>query len=127
MTAVILDAGAFIAIERHDRRTVALLKVAHARSLSLRSNGAVVAEVWRGGRGNQVLLARLLAAVEVVPVSEEVGRAAGVLLRGANGGSAIDATVVTIANEGDQIVTSDEDDLQALVDSSGRSVTIIAC
>jgi hypothetical protein len=127
MTAMILDAGAFIAIGRNDRSTVALLKAAQKNSLSLRSNGAVVAEVWRGGSGNQVPLARLLAAVELLPVDGDLGRSAGVLIRDAGGGSAIDATVVTIAREGDQIVTSDQSDIQALVNSSGRRIRIISC
>jgi predicted nucleic acid-binding protein len=127
MTALILDAGAFIAIERNDRSTVALLKAAQKNSLSLRSNGGVVAEVWRGGSGNQVPLSRLLAAVELLPVDDDLGRSAGALIRDAGGGSAIDATVVTIAREGDQIVTSDQSDIQALVNSSGRGITIISC
>jgi|SRR5665213_544267 len=127
MTALILDAGAFIAIERNDRSTVALLKAAQKNSLSLRSNGGVVAEVWRGGSGNQVPVSRLLAAVELLAVDGELGRSAGVLIRDAGGGSAIDATVVTIAREGDQIVTSDQSDIQALVNSSGRGIKIISC
>lgn len=127
MTALILDAGAFIAIERNDRSTVALLKAAQKNSLSLRSNGGVVAEVWRGGSGNQVPLSRLLAAVELLPVDGDVGRSAGVLIRDAGGGSAIDATVVTMARERDQIVTSDPSDIQALVNSSGRGIKIISC
>jgi hypothetical protein len=127
MTSLILDAGAFIAIERNDRSTVALLKAAQKNSISLRSNGGVVAEVWRGGSGNQVPLARLLAAVELLPVDGDLGRSAGVLIQDAGGGSAIDATVVTIAREGDQIVTSDLSDIQALVNSSGRGIKIISC
>ena len=127
MTALVLDAGALRAIERNDRRTVALLKVAKLNSLPLVSHGGVVAEVWRGGTGNQVPVARLLAAVNVVPVDEDVGRAAGVLIRDAGGGSAIDAAVVAIAREGDQIVTSDPVDIAVLVNTSGRNVKIVAC
>ena len=127
MTAIILDAGAFIAIERNDRATVALLKAAQKSSLPLRSNGGVVAEVWRGGSGNQVPLARFLNAVELLAVDGELGRSAGVLIRDAGSGSAIDATVVAIARQGDQVVTSDPDDIQLLVNSSGRSIKIITC
>ncbi|HUY42689.1 MAG TPA: hypothetical protein VMU98_02865 [Acidimicrobiales bacterium] len=127
MTALVLDAGAFIAIERNDRNTLALLKVVQTNSLSLRSNGVVVAEVWRGGPGKQALLARFLDAVELVPVDDDLGRAAGVLIREARGGSAIDATVVTIARDGDQILTSDQADIQALIDCSGRRIGVIAC
>jgi hypothetical protein len=127
MSALILDAGAFKAIERHDRSTIALLKAAQKYSLSLRSNGGVVAEVWRGGTGNQVPLARLLAAVELLPIDGDVGRSAGVLLRDAGGGSAVDATVVTIAGDGDRIVTSDQRDIQTLVNFSGRGIKVVAC
>ena len=127
MTALILDTGAFIAIERDDRNTVALLKAAQTNSLSLRSNGGVVAEVWRGGSGKQVRLARFLDAVDLVPIDGDLGRAAGVLIRDARGGSAIDATVVTIAHDGDQIITSDTIDIQALVDSSGRKIGVTSC
>jgi len=127
MTALILDTGAFIAIEGNDRSTVALLKAAQRNSLSLRSNGGVVAEVWRGGSGSQVPLARLLGAVELLPVDGDLGRVAGVLIRVAGGGSAIDATVVSIAREGDRIVTSDQNDIQALVNFSGRGIKIISC
>lgn len=127
MTALILDTGAFIAIERGERDTVALLKVAQAHSMALRSNGGVVAEVWRGGSGKQVRLAQFLEAVELVPIDGEVGRAAGVLIRDARGAGAIDATVVAVARDGDQIITSDRTDIQSLIDCSGRSIRVISC
>jgi predicted nucleic acid-binding protein len=127
MTALILDAGALIAIERNDRNIVALLKVAKLNALSLVSNGGVVAEVWRGGTGNQVPLARLLAAVTVVPIDGDIGRSAGDLIRSAGGGSAIDATIVAIALESDRIITSDPVDIHALVRASGRSVNVLSC
>jgi len=127
VTALVLDAGALIAIERNDRSTVALLKVAKLNSLPLVSHGGVVAEVWRGGTGNQVPVARLLAAVKVAPLDDDVGRAAGVLIKDAGGGSAIDAAVVAIAREGDQIVTGDPVDIAVLVNTAGRNVKIIAC
>ncbi len=127
MTALILDTGSFIAIERGDRRTLALLKVAQGDALQLRTSGGVIAEVWRGGSGKQANLAWLLAAVEVLPVNDELGRSAGVLIKTARGGSAIDATVVAIAREGDRVVTSDPSDIRALVNDSGRGVGIITC
>jgi predicted nucleic acid-binding protein len=127
MTALILDAGAFISIEKNDRSMIALLKAARPSYFSLRSNGSVIAEVWRGGSGSHVTLARLLAAVELLPVDGDVGRAAGALIHDAGGGSAIDATVVAIARDGDQIVTSDRRDIQVLVNVSGRDLKVIPC
>lgn len=127
MTALVLDAGFFIKMEKRDRQCAALLKVAHERSWSLRSNGAVLAEVWRGGAGTQAPLAALLHAVDVVAVDEPLGRAAGNLIRDARTGTAIDATLVTLATSGDRIVTSDPHDIEVLVNASGRRVTVVAC
>jgi predicted nuclease of predicted toxin-antitoxin system len=60
-------------------------------------------------------------------VDDDLGRAAGVLTRDAGEGSAVDAIVVASAREGDQIVTSDHADIQALINSSGRSIRIVRC
>jgi predicted nucleic acid-binding protein len=127
MTALILDTGAFIAIERHDREMAALLRVARERSWTLRTNGGVVAEVWRGGSGKQATLARLLKTVEVLPVDDELGRHAGLLLKETGAGNAIDAVVVSTAEQGDCVVTSDPNDIQHLIDYSGRRIAVVPC
>ena len=127
MTALVLDAGFFITIERRDRESAALLKVARERSWSLRTNGAVLAEVWRGGTNHQAPLAALLHAVSVVPVDEELAKEAGTLIRDARTGTAIDATLVAIAAKGDRVVTSDPHDIGVLVAACGRAVTVVAC
>lgn len=80
MSALVLDAGAFIVVDRDDRETVARLKAARSPGLGLRSTGAMVAQDWRGTGGPQANLARLMKAVDVVAVDQHVGRAAGVLL-----------------------------------------------
>jgi len=52
VTALVLDAGAFVAVDRGDRAMAARRRVAQRNGSELRSNGAVVAQVWRdpGGR-----------------------------------------------------------------------------
>lgn len=127
MSGIVLDAGALIAVENNDRKTMAIFKAAKHNSLPLRSNGAVIAEVWRGGVGRQVPLARFLAAVEVVPVDQSLGRAAGVLIKTVGSASALDATVVAMAAHGDHIMTSDEGDIKALIAASGREIIIVTC
>ena len=127
MTALVLDAGFLLRVEKRDRQCAALLKVALERSWSLRSNGAVLAEVWRGGAGGQAPLAALLHAVDVVAVDENLGRVAGTLIRDAGGGTAIDATVVAVADSGDRIVTSDPHVIESLVNASGRVITVVTC
>jgi hypothetical protein len=63
---LVLDAGAFVAVERGDRNLVALVKRERLAGRPPVSHGGVVAQVWRGGHGRQAPVARLLAGVEVL-------------------------------------------------------------
>jgi hypothetical protein len=85
----------------------------------------VVAQVWRGGRGRQARIARLLAGTEVTPVDDGLGRRAGLLLAHAGRSNAIDATVVCLAADGDDVLTSDPGDLRTLVEAAQVHVEII--
>lgn len=127
MSALVLDAGAFLAVERADREMVARLRAAERGGLELRSNGAVVAQVWRDASGRQASLSRLLCSVDVRAVDRSLGQGAGVLLGRAGRGDAVDATVVAIANAGDRIATSDPEDIRALVDASGHAILVVPC
>jgi len=127
MSALVLDAGAFVAVDRGDRAMVARLRVAERSGIELRSNGVVLAQVWRDPTGRQAVLARLLRSVDVKAVDQHLGREAGVLLGRADASDAVDATVVAVASPGDRIVTSDPADIRALVDASGRPVLVVAC
>lgn len=127
VSALVLDAGAFVAVERADRALIARLRVAQRHGVELRSNGIVVAQVWRDSQGRQALLARLLRAVDVRPVDDEAGRAAGVLIARAGTNDPIDATMVLAARCGDRIITSDPQDIQRLVTAAERSVAVIRC
>ena len=124
MSALVLDAGAFVAAERDDRTLIARLRVAQQHGVELHSTGIVVAQVWRDAQGRQ---ARLLRGVDVRPVDDEAGRAAGVLIGRAGTTDPIDATLVLAANPGDRILTSDPKDIGHLVAVVGRSVVIIPC
>jgi hypothetical protein len=64
MTALILDAGALLAVDRDDRAMIARLRVAQHSGLDLHSNAMVVAQAWRDRRGRQANLARLLQATD---------------------------------------------------------------
>ena len=127
MSALILDTGALLAIDRGDRATAAKLRVAEQSGLGLRSTGVVIAEAWREEGGRQANLARFLKSVDVQPVDERLGRQAGVLLGKANLTSPADATVIAIATTGDRVLTSDPRDISRLADVSGRSIRVIAC
>jgi len=127
VSALILDAGALLAVDRGDRPVIARLRVAQRSGLDLRSNAMVVAQVWRDGRGRQVSLARLLRAVDVRSVSAGDGRAAGALLGDAGMSDAVDATVVLLAEPGDRIMTSDPADITRLADAARIRAIIISC
>jgi hypothetical protein len=127
VSALVLDAGALVAVDRDDRAMIARLRVAERNGLELRSNAIVVAQVWRDPQGRQVSLARLLRAVDVRAVNHQDGRDAGVLLAKAGTSDPVDATVVLLAVAGDRILTSDPDDLGRLAAAAGSRPVIVAC
>lgn len=122
---LICDAGAFLALERGDPVMVRRFKAQLATGTAPVTHGGVVAQVWRGGRGRQALLARALAVVDVEALDDRLGRRAGLLLSEVRTSDAIDAAVVALAADGDQIVTSDPDDLQWLIEVTGQQIAVI--
>jgi hypothetical protein len=122
---MILDAGAFLAVERGDRAIMALVKRERLAGRVPVTSGGVVAQVWRGGRGRQVQVARLLAGISVEPVDDNLGRRAGMLLARSGHSDAIDATVVCLASDGDDILTSDLQDVRILAEAAEIHVDLI--
>ena len=122
---LILDAGAFVAVERGDRDVVALVKRERLSGRAPVTNGGVVGQVWRGGSGRQAPVALLLAGVDVVSLDDLLGRRAGTLLARSGRADAIDAAVVCLAGDGDDILTSDPEDLRDLAQAAGIHVEII--
>jgi hypothetical protein len=122
---LVLDAGAFVAVEHGDRDVVALVKRERLADRVPVTNGGVVAQVWRGGSGRQAPVARLLAGTEVVPIDGGLARRAGLLLARTGHADAIDAAVVCLASDGDDILTSDPGDLRVLAEAAGVHVELI--
>ena len=123
--SLILDAGAFVALERNERSMWRRLQAALVAGQPPVTHGGVVAQVWRGGGGRQALLARALRAMEIVAVDEDLGRRAGTLLARSGLDDAIDAAVAALAGHGDTIVTSDPDDLAVLIDASRQRADVV--
>ena len=123
--SLILDSGAFLAVERGDRDTAALLKQELlARRVPI-THGGVIAQVWRGGARRQANLARLLPALDVRAVDALLGRRAGVLLGKTRTADVIDAALALLAADGDSLLTSDPNDLAALVAAAGVHVDVV--
>lgn len=123
--SIVLDAGAFLAVERGDRDMVALIKRERQRGRVPLSHGGVVGQIWRGGSGRQAALARVLPGVDVQPLDEDLGRRTGVLLGVGEQADVIDAAVVLLAHDGDEIFTSDPGDLRDLAVAAGLHVELV--
>ena len=123
--SLVLDTGALMGLEKNDRVMWRRLKVAVlAKSVPI-SHGGIVGQAWRGGGPRQALLARALAGIDIRPLDESLGRAAGALLSRAGSADVIDAAIVLLADDGDDIVTSDPEDLEPLAARLGRHVELV--
>ncbi len=123
--SLLLDAGAFLAVEHGDRDVVALVKRERLAQRAPLSHGGVVAQVWRGGSGRQAELARLLAGVDVKALDQDLGQKAGVLLGLSRTHDAVGAALVCLAVDGDDILTSDPGDLKALAEAAGLHIDLV--
>jgi hypothetical protein len=121
---IVLDAGALVAADRGNRELTALLKRERLAGRSAITHGGVVGQVWRGG-GRQANLTRVLEITNVEPLDDALGRRAGALLGDAGTSDVIDAAVVLLARDGDDIFTSDVGDLALLAEAAGLQVELV--
>ena len=122
--SLVLDAGALIAVDGGERAMFVRLKAAASRGEVPWTHGGVVGQVWRDG-ARQAGLARVLRGIEVRPLNDHLGRAAGELLARASSTDVIDAALVLLSQDGDDIVTSDARDLRRLALAAGRHVEML--
>lgn len=122
---ILFDAGAFLAVERGDRDLIAIVKRERLAGRVPLTHGGVVGQVWRGGRGRQANVARFLDGVSIEPLDDALGRRAGALLGAARSNDVIDAAVVALASDGDEIYTSDPQDLARLANRAGLHVDLV--
>jgi hypothetical protein len=121
--SLILDAGAFIAYERGDRTIRAFLATAAASGDTVKTSTAVVAQVWRHG-ARQAPLARLLGGVAELPLTQARARAVGLLLQLSRSTDVVDAAVVELAENGDEILTSAPADILRIASHSRKTLII---
>ena len=122
--ALVLDAGALIAIDRRDRHVIARLVAAHEDRVPVRTSTTAVAQVWRNG-ARQATLARVLRGVDEVAVDSVQARSIGTLLAKTKASDVVDAAIALLARADDEILTSDPTDLKLLVRGRGVRVTAI--
>lgn len=121
---LVLDAGALIGIDRHERRVAGLIELGRRAGAELVTVAPVLGQVWRDG-ARQANLARALHLVEIRPTQLEDAQAAGELLGAAGASDVIDALVALAALPGDQVLTSDPADLSALLDARGVAARVV--
>jgi hypothetical protein len=126
MTALVLDAGALIAVDRGDRRMQRKIQDSLRVGDRVRTNPYAVAQVWRDG-AKQARLAKTLRAVEVVPVAREDGYRAGELLGATRTKDVVDPTVAPLVKSGDELYTSDTGDLRKPCEARGFKAVVIRC
>ena len=118
---VVLDAGALIAVERADRRVIALLELAQ----DIHVPAGALAQAWRNPM-RQVRLVRVMSSDRVVihPLDAASARAAGQLCAATATSDVVDASVVILARLVDGVaVTSDADDLRHL----DHGIDLVSC
>ena len=122
---LVLDAGGLIGIERDDRRVAGLIELGRRAGANLVTVAPVVAQAWRGG-ARQARLARWLPMIDTRLTGLFEAKAAGELLAASSTRDAVDALVALAAVPGDQLLTSDPDDLRALIAERAIPVTVVA-
>ncbi|HEY4055526.1 MAG TPA: hypothetical protein VGM39_02920 [Kofleriaceae bacterium] len=122
---MILDAGALIALSRGEKAIREILEDALRERDDLRTHAMVVAQVWRATPSTPAVLSRALRSIEVLPIEESFGRRCGELIGKARTSDPIDAGVVLIARDEEQILTSDPDDIRHLADVARVRVVVV--
>jgi hypothetical protein len=121
--SLILDAGALIAYERLHRGVRAFLERAERTETAVLTTTAVVAQVWRDP-AKQVRLSRLLQGVDEAELTRKRSRSIGLLLRESGKAGVVDGSIVDLAEDGDEVLTSDPDDIAPLIVAAGKTVII---
>ena len=121
---VTYDTGALVAADRGERRVWARHRALLVRREVPTVPAPVVAQSWRGG-SRQVLLVRLLTGCDVEALDDEQARAVGTLAARAATTDIVDACVVEGATRRhDLVVSSDAGDLQAIAAAVSRRLEI---
>jgi hypothetical protein len=120
---MVLDAGAFIALDRNDRSMWARLAIARRAEQQIVTHAGIVGQVWRRP-ARQARLAQALKAVDVRPLTVQLAQRAGLLLAATGRDDVHDAALALVCEPNDVLLTSDMDDLLALL--SERRLSSVA-
>jgi predicted nucleic acid-binding protein len=122
---LVLDAEGLVKLASGDRDATSFARDAYDKNGIVVTAASTLAEVLRGGSRDAPVY-RVLGRVQVIPISQDCGRAAGELLgrTGMSGNRcAMDALLAAVALSQPRptvLLTSDPDDLAELTDEPGR-------
>jgi len=128
VTAMVLDTGALVALERNNRKAWAKLMFAVADNAVVQVPAGVVAQAWRDGT-RQARLAQALKHCEEVPLEGMAARASGMLCAATGTSDVIDASVAIAAaalarHQPTTVLTSDIGDLRRLIEQLGSAARV---
>ena len=113
---ITFDAGGLIALDRNDRRVIALIARATERGLRITIPATALAQAIRNP-ARQARLTRLIrqAGTDLIPLDGPNATAVGLLLARTATADIVDAHVVICARRaGQAVVTSDADDFRGI-------------
>jgi hypothetical protein len=116
VSGVTFDAGGLIALDRNDRRVLALVARAAERGMRITIPATALAQAMRNP-ARQARLSRLIrqAGTDLVALNGPDATAVGLLLAGTTTADVVDAHVVVCARRaGQAVVTSDAADLRRI-------------
>jgi hypothetical protein len=116
VNGITFDAGGLIAVDRNDRRVIALLARAAERGMRITVPATALAQAIRNP-ARQVRLSRLIrqAGTDLIALDGPDATAVGLLLARSATADIVDAHVVVCARRaGQAVVTSDADDLRRI-------------
>jgi hypothetical protein len=122
--SAVLDAGALVAVDKRDRTVGAMLRVLQRDGVQVLTSAGVVAQVWRDGH-RQADLARILSGVDIAVLDDISSKKVGGLLRENRTDDLVDAHVALLVQPQDQVLTSDEPDIKALLRTRRVKAAII--
>jgi len=122
--SAVLDGGALIAVDKRDRAVGAMLRILQRDGTPVLTSAGAVAQVWRDGR-RQANLARVLPGVEIAALDDITSKRVGGLLRDSGTDDPVDAHLALLVRSGDQVLTSDQPEIRALLQTRRVKATVI--
>jgi hypothetical protein len=124
MSLLVLDAGALIAAEHGQKKTLALIQEAQERSWPVVTSAAVVAQVWRDPQ-RQHSLGKLLKGVRQDGLATDAGKPLGTLVAQTGTSDVVDAHIASLCVDQSTLLTSDPDDLALLLEARQVVATVV--